>query len=354
MASLYRRPRSPHWWLRYKINGVWKSANTGLRVDSPTDTKRARILAEERRFDESAHTLPDTGWGWVRAWLASTAPTDLTRQSYLNRWRHVEEFLVEHDLDTPGSVRHEHVQAYLAARTKEQRHCGRPITRNTAVMEIKMLKMVLSEAVNRGLLERSPLARAQLKRDAPAEKPEITDQEQQLIEQRLRVEPVWMQRAFRIAIATGCRLKETRIFLRDVDLVRGTIRFPAPKGGRRKAYSIPLPQNLRPLFEEMREAGENVTLEFPSVPATYWRRFFLRIGLEHLCFHCTRVTFISRLARAGAPLSVAMRLVNHASATVHRVYQRFSLDDLAGWADAVAAPPPAPRARAIARPRRGK
>lgn len=39
-------------------------------------------------------------------------------------------------------------------------------------------------------------------------------------------------------------------------------------------------------------------------------------------------TFITRLARNRVPLSHAMRLVNHASTTIHRVYQRLGVEDV--------------------------
>ena len=45
-----------------------------------------------------------------------------------------------------------------------------------------------------------------------------------------------------------------------------------------------------------------------------------------------------RLRRAGVPREVAMRLVNHASELVHRVYQREKVEDVVKWRDAVRFP----------------
>ena len=73
----------------------------------------------------------------------------------------------------------------------------------------------------------------------------------------------------------------------------------------------------------------------PPCPSKDWRFFLDDLGMPHLCFHCTRVTFISKLARANVPLAVAMRMVNHASKTIHRIYQRINLDDLRRWADLI-------------------
>ncbi len=39
-------------------------------------------------------------------------------------------------------------------------------------------------------------------------------------------------------------------------------------------------------------------------------------------YNCLRVTYVNRLRRAGVPREAAMRLVNHASELIHRIYQR--------------------------------
>ena len=63
--------------------------------------------------------------------------------------------------------------------------------------------------------------------------------------------------------------------------------------------------------------------------------FFKEIGLPHLCFHCTRVTVATRMARAGVPISEAMAFVGHASETIHRIYQRLAAADLSSAVAAV-------------------
>lgn len=343
MASLYKRERSPFWYLRCKVDGAWRSESTGLRVDVRLDTKRAQILCAERTFAEQGAATAergDAGWGWVPGWLKHRAPGERSLEVYLLRWRHLSRFLDEHDVAGPEHVRREHGELWVDWRMRQVRPAsGKTACRNTALLELKQLKAVLAEAAARGLCDRVVLAGLKMPKDEAPEKPEITADEQSAIEAALAEEPVWMLRAWRIAMATGCRLRETVMDLRDVDLEGGTIHFPAPKGGRKKAFSIPLPAGLRGLFEEMAAAGERVTLEMPFQPSRAWRAFFDGLGMGHLCFHCTRVTFISRLARAGAPLGVAMRLVNHSSELVHRLYRRTRADELSGWADRIAAPP---------------
>jgi integrase len=55
----------------------------------------------------------------------------------------------------------------------------------------------------------------------------------------------------------------------------------------------------------------------------------------HATFHCTRVTVITRMARAGVPIQQAMAYVGHADQTVHRIYQRLQADDLTKCTEAL-------------------
>jgi integrase len=99
-----------------------------------------------------------------------------------------------------------------------------------------------------------------------------------------------------------------------------------------------MPSALKPLLERLRAAKRRYTLEFPFQPSRRWQQFFIKVRLPHLCFHCLRVTYVNRLRRAGVPREGAMRLVNHASELVHRIYQRETVEDVVKWRDAVQFP----------------
>jgi integrase len=202
-------------------------------------------------------------------------------------------------------------------------------------MELKLLAMIIGEAVRLGYADANPLISLKVRRDKPAKKPELTDEEVAKVRKALGGEPEWMQVAFEIALNTGCRLRETRIPLKCIDFNEQKITFPSPKGGEDWAFSVPMPTVLRPVFERLRRQRKRFTLEFPFQPSRRWQQFFTKLNMEHLCFHCLRVTYVNRLRRAGVPREAAMRLVNHSSELVHRVYQREKVEDIAQWRDAV-------------------
>jgi integrase len=140
-----------------------------------------------------------------------------------------------------------------------------------------------------------------------------------------------MRRSFNLALRTGLRFAETRIGRSQVDWTNRLLHIEKPKGGRKRAFSIPIYESVEPM---LREWWQNGAAEFWTTPAgtmtaLTWTKFFRDLGLPHLCFHCTRVTFISRGARAGISEGMMMKLVNHASEEVHRVYQRLPPGDAA-------------------------
>ena len=77
--------------------------------------------------------------------------------------------------------------------------------------------------------------------------------------------------------------------------------------------------------------SKDYSCALPVMAAKEWHTLFREIGLPHLCFHCTRVTVITRMAREGVPIAQAMRFVGHASEAIHRIYQRLAAPDC-GWA----------------------
>jgi integrase len=67
-----------------------------------------------------------------------------------------------------------------------------------------------------------------------------------------------------------------------------------------------------------------MTFVMPEYPGKAWWRFFKRIKLRHLCYHCLRVSFVTRCQERGISKDDCMRLVGHASEVVHNVYGRLS------------------------------
>ena len=343
MASLYRKQRSPFWFIQYvDASGVRRNKSTGLRTDNPGETVKARTLRAEKEVQElsrsGAAVSGETWENWVPQYLERHCDSERTLMRYKDIWGWLSVWLQERRYASPRSISYGNGIEYIDWRMALKKRSGKCAGRNTAILELKIFAMIMGEAVRLGHVVANPLASLKLKRDKAAKKPEITDDEIEIIRVGLTHEPEWMHICFDIALHTGCRLSETRIPMDCVNFAEDKITFPAPKGGEERAFSIPMPSALRPLFKRLQEEGRRFTLEFPFQASRKWQRFFVRVKLPHLTFHCLRVTYVNRLRRARVPREAAMRLVNHASELVHKIYQREKVEDVAQWRDAVQFP----------------
>ncbi len=339
MAYLYRKKRSPFWYVVFtNSEGKELHRSTGFRADDPNDTARARALRAELESKELHREPGPVGesWDtWVIHFLERHCKTKKTYDRYLDAWKWLALWMQQEHIQAPRQVTYKRGVEYLDWRTTYKKRTGKTVGRNTAIFELKMLSLIMGEAVRMGYADANPLANLKLHKDKPAKKPEITDEELAKIQHALKEEPEWMQISFTIALHTGCRLGETKIPLDCVDLKEEKITFPSPKGGEDRAFSIPMPTALKPIFEKMKSERRKYTLDFPFQPSRRWQQFFIKISMPHLCFHCLRITFVNRIRRAGVPREVAMRLVNHASELVHKIYQREKVEDIAQWRDIV-------------------
>lgn len=332
MATIYRRRGSPYWWIKFRKYGKIIQESTHLRHAMSFETKKARELCTERNLEEikeGGGSSNDKFSQWVLIFFEQMySRSAKTLQATRCRWNALTRYFESINIIIPRQITYSTSLDYLTWRQKDG------ASRNTAMHEIGLLRFVMGEAVKRGMCQVNPCARMGIKRDKPKEKPEISDEEITKIRNELdriddetgeRAWPEWMKISFEIAIHQGCRLRETSVPFRDIDFDRQTITFNA-KGSKR--FTTALHPGLHEYLQLLENQGKSTTCELPVMPSKFFHTLFTKLHLKHLCFHCTRVTVVTRLARAGVPMSQAMRFVGHSSHIVHRIYQRLSVDDL--------------------------
>lgn len=341
MASLYKRIGSPYWWLKFKRGEIIKQQSTGLRWSMPLETKQARRLCAERSLEEVRDKAIGGGnadgerfTDWVEPFFHERyRDSKRTLEAATHRWRSLLRYFAEMDIVFPRQISYSTALDYL--RWRQRGGAGR----NTAIHEIKLLSLIMDEAMKRGACDKNPCAKSGLKRDKADEKPEITYEQERAIREELareidgvRVWPEWMGNAFELGIHQGCRLRECkvpmenfRIFTSANGAKEGTVRF-LKKGG--KEFTTVLHPALFAMVERFQQEGRRYFSDMPALPSKWFTRLFRKLKMRGYCFHCTRVTVVTRLARAGVPPSQAMRYVSHSSWAVHQIYQRLSVDDL--------------------------
>jgi len=230
--------------------------------------------------------------------------------------------------------------AYIEWRVMRKLKKLRRAKHNTAVFELKLLKRIVQEAMKRGFLEKNPFDGIPIRKEAPEEKPPFSDEQIQQIREALKTKPEWMSFAFEIAIHHGVRLRETATDTKNINLKRNTVHFNYQKNG--EPFTVKIAPGVRPLMEKLVARREKRLFEIPENDSKPFSNVFKELGMakENYCFHCTRVTVITRMALADVPIAKAMRYVNHASEEIHRIYAKIRGEDVDGCSDAIAIPSP--------------
>lgn len=339
ILSAYERADSPYVRIQYAdTRGKKRYVKTSIRKDDPEkNLKTAKALnrAEANLLDRRASTSPDTGasWGWVANYLRTRyTAKKRTQKIYLIQWDWLRPYLEESDIAGPAMLERATVFSYIDWRTNQVKEkSGRNPGLNTALGELKLLGLIMDEAIRRGLATANPARKLEIQREESREKPEISNGELAIIFNALRDQPAWMRRSFFIALETGLRFSDTQISRTQIDWPGRRVVIDRTKGGKKRAFAIEIYPSIEKLLREFWKSGDKLLWQMPAkekgLNGLIWMRFFRANALPHLCFHCTRVTFITRGARAGVPESAMMKLVNHASKEVHRIYQRLAPPD---------------------------
>jgi integrase len=118
----------------------------------------------------------------------------------------------------------------------------------------------------------------------------------------------------------------------QINLAKRTIRMEDSKRDEndpRKYFTIPIHPELLPTLKRMvadAKAEKRPTIVSLSADKNGRINKVLKKAVGST-FHSLRVTFITRCHRGGLTESEAMRLVNHSSQIVHRIYSRLDVED---------------------------
>lgn len=352
MASLYTRKGSPFFWVEYRDSrGLRRQESTGCRTSDSREVRRAKRLAAQRTMEElGGAESKKSDWGWVSDFFRIRyASNESTLTRYVTTWQTIQLFLSERKILSPQQLTRSHCFDYVTWREHSDMPNGKyRACHNTALYDLRVLSLVMHEAVVREFVSGNPCVKLGIKKLPVKQKPLLTEDDCRRISDEVgRVKNDNLREfyfnSFTVARYQGCRLVETRVnpFL-DVNITTkpdgtnsGTIRFRAKRGD----FTTLLHPVLVPFFERLRDEGKQSTWNPPAKYANtkirtstwasnQWRDLFRRIGMKGVSFHCTRVLVVTEMARNNVPESKAKAYVGHASSTVHRIYQRLQIGDL--------------------------
>jgi len=349
MASLYNRGRFI--WIQYRDrHGKIVRESTKFSNEDPAQVRRARQLQAEKNLEETNRPTRCGDWLWVPDFIGIRyASRTVTRDRYLEAWTTLQLFFEEEEIFSPQHLQRKHCFDYVTWRQKPDKSKGKyKAGHNTALFELKVLSIVMQEALERGLCSGNPCTKLQIGKAPRRKAPELTDAQYELIISKIpSVENPIVRDMLAVSIQIGrfqgCRIKETRLNLaRDVDMKAHTITF-TKKGGER--FTTAMHPKLWPFFERLITEGKTWTWNPPAGSSrqwasTNWWRFLDRHGLkkeigETVCFRSARVSVITTLIRKNVPAEKIKDYVGHASTTMQEIYKRLKVSDLSDCTDAL-------------------
>jgi hypothetical protein len=356
MASLYYR--GDVLWVKWRNpdTGCVERVSTGCRRGLDADRRRALEIRNQKEALELRGRLDHAGMAWS-AWVPQFiadryAESPGTRDRLQGIWKTLALWLEHIDVRTPRQLRREHCLGYIRWR-REAGHMnahdgrGQPVAHNTALLEIKILNIILTEAVHRRFIEWSPAWKLGIKKLPARQKGILTPRHIAVIRAEIAALHAaavtaedkslaeYFDHSFEIALAQGCRLAETWIPLSRVNLRTRTVLLQV-KGGTFDERS--LNPALVPLFERLLAAGRTHSYERPRMASFLWFKFFDRLRAKDASFHnishhSCRGTVKSYLEQHWVAESVAMKLTGSRDVGVHRTnyrkYERPEFD--AAW-----------------------
>jgi len=160
MASLYKRPNSEFWWVKFRdpATGKINRESTKCRIGIGSHTRRAREICGEKTRAENRAPVPTqhAPWDvWVTEFLTNhyaTKPKTLLR--YQGAWKSLCVYLEARRIAYPAQLTYKHATDYVEWRQKPTTVGLYWASRATAIWELKILRLLMSEAVRQGLAAR--------------------------------------------------------------------------------------------------------------------------------------------------------------------------------------------------------
>ena len=327
MAHLYSRTHSRFWWISYRdpATGRVVRRSTGIALDAAGAKQRANaMLFERQRAELDAPTVrePERWERWVSEFLDQRYEhSPKTLQRVRQCWAALSVYLTERAVKVPRALTYRVCADYVTWRTHGVK--GRKaVHHNTAVVEMKFFGVIMREAVRSGLAPGNPVREVELRRLPAKEKDEIGIEDQRRIERALVDAPAWMRDHWLVLMKTGCRSDEAFVPMERINWTDHTMLLRL-KGGR--LHATPMHPDVIALAAERRRGGHALLIDRPRYAPKLWWQFFRGLRMQ-FSIHCTRVTVITRLLRAGCTTAQVCQLIGHTE-EVNRIYRRLKASD---------------------------
>jgi integrase len=381
MPSIHRQPGRPYWFCAFSIfDPQTHKAKRVFRSTKTRDKKqaleicrvwhRAALKARNGKLSVDAareviaqgvsdvftaaniESLPSASIkSWCETWTEAKAIE--TEESTHARYRRVIERFTGFLGDAKSKRDLSTLQASDVARFRDRE--AKELSRSTANLGVKVLRICVGEAVRQGLLAVNPAVRVKLlKSTAESKRRAFTLDEIKRILRACDDDTEWRGLVL-FGLYLGQRLGDlAKLTWRAVDLDTGEIAFTTRKTGRR--IVLPLVQPLADYLASLAASDDPNAFIFPRAASAkrtaslsnQFRDILVAVGLveprprghkstgkgrdqareaSEISFHSLRHSAVTMLKAAGVSDFIAREIVGHESAAVSRQYTHLTTDD---------------------------
>jgi integrase len=331
MHKLYRRPRSPHWWVTFNVRGNRVRRSTGTDQKDVAETIAAQWESDARLETATGKrrslTL-DAALG--RYWMdhAQHLPSSETIRHQGNALRRIigKGTMLE-------AIGDPEVDTYVARRRGETARTGaKLVSEGTVNRELQLLRAVMTRAADRWNVAVADVRWKQHRLAEPDHRTRFLSADE--ADALLAGAAEHLRPPLMTALFTGLRLRNvldldwSQVNLRERTI---TVRVKSRKHKGGKVHSVPIAAPLLAVLVKLSPASAGPVFTYTSKkggiprPVNKMRRAFAtalkRAGIEDFRWHDLRHTAASWMRQRGVPLEVIQKILAHSDI---RLTQRYA------------------------------
>ena len=333
MATIFKRPGSPFWWIGYTDGDRRKRLSSGIHHNgAKACPKQSGVWdlvhrIEERQFRRKNQLPPLVEDKSISEFVTECmgtmhglAPDSIKRFAYV--FRQFSEWAATVNVTTVAAV-----DASVTIRYRDY------LLTSQAGVSVKNAFATLGrywkDARKRNYTQiENPWSDIDIK-TAPKKREGYSAAEVELL---LTMDcPEFLATATRVSLYTGARLESVmRLAWEDVSFDLNTIQFVKSKTG---GYTSGLAPTLREYLEPIRKQDGLVAMDRERTKSSYsnsWSHYARKAGVPGPCFHRLRHTFVTRMREVGVSQDVVMVLANHKSRSMSDHYTHLTPTTFAG------------------------
>lgn len=182
MASIYKRARSPYWWIKYKDPGTGKHVAVSSKILLTAPKKQIELRLAKYNMDEKMAATSGKRLGAFQDWVPQFIDSHYKNGGLAARnvYANLLCFFKLEDIHYPDQIDYGFYDRYLKYRARHG------VCKNTINKEYNFLKQIMRMAEDAGYVAKNPIRNRRIQYETPKPKNTISDLEIQKIRSEIQ------------------------------------------------------------------------------------------------------------------------------------------------------------------------